>query len=313
MTVVAYEHIPVLVEEVVGQFDFGRPARILDGTLGLGGHARALLSRYPELRVLGLEWDPAALAIARERLSAFEGRVEIQEASYADAAAALGAKGWDGVDGLLLDLGLSSLQLADSSRGFSFLKPGPLDMRMSSRLTRTAWDLLTHQDEGSLARLFQRYGEEPMARRIASELKRRLEHGTLPNDAWAIAGVIRGVYGRVGRTDPATRCFQALRIAVNGELDHLATILQALPQLLANGGRAVILSFHSLEDRLVKQAFHSAAHPCTCPPKSPVCQCGLVPWGRVVTRKAIQASETEQRANPRSRSVRLRVLERLPR
>jgi 16S rRNA (cytosine1402-N4)-methyltransferase len=216
------------------------------------------------------------------------------------------------VDGVLLDLGLSSIQLDDSGRGFSFLRPGPLDMRMSRALPRTAWDFLVQSPESELASLFRTYGEEPQARRVASGLKTAVGKGLLKNDAWEIAEFIRRqILSRPGRIDAATRCFQALRIAVNHELDNISQVLTQLESVLAPQGRVAIISFHSLEDRMIKRAFQQAAKGCVCPSQAPQCVCGRKPWGRMVTRKAIQASSQEATENPRSRSARLRVLEKL--
>jgi len=218
----------------------------------------------------------------------------------------------DQVLGVLLDLGVSSPQLENGTRGFSFARRGPLDMRMSSLLPLTAWDLLNQWDEVELARIFKTYGEERFARPIARTLKSAIEQGRLTNDAAAVAQWIRAsLPGSRGRIDPATRCFQALRIAVNHELDNLKRFLENLPSILQSGGRAVVLAYHSLEDRMVKQAFQQAAKGCICPPRAPKCVCGIQPWAVVRPRKAIQASAQEILANPRSRSVRLRVLEKI--
>jgi len=227
-------------------------------------------------------------------------------------ASILAERGLPGVDGWLLDLGLSSGQLADAERGFSFLRAGPLDMRMSRALPKTAWDLITHSDEDELARIFRAYGEEPRARSIAHALKRWLASHQLVNDAWQIAERIRQMTPRFqGRLDPATRCFQALRIAVNDELGNIDRALETMEKVLNPGGRAAFISFHSLEDRRVKTAFRAAAKGCVCPPQSPQCVCGRKPWAKLVSRKAIQPSEEEVRENPRARSARLRVLEKL--
>lgn len=271
-----------------------------------------LLRRYPRLRVLGLEWDGGALETARQRLEPYGERFEALEANYADLTSVLAARGWRGVDGLLLDLGLSSRQLQDMDRGFSFLRPGPLDMRMSRALTQTAWDILVNYSETELADLFRTLGEEPHARRIARLLKERLRQRRLPNDAWQVAEVIRrSAPGALRRIDPATRCFQALRVVVNKELVNLDKILSSLEFVLKPQGRAAVISFHSLEDRRVKAAFQAAAKGCVCPPRIPQCACGRKPWARLPARKAVQASEEEIRENPRARSARLRVLEKL--
>src|SRR5258708_22391203 len=228
-----YEHRPVLARAVVQAFHFRRPAFVIDGTLGSGGHTERTLRHYPALRVRGLEWDAEALRLARKRLEVFGDRFEGLEWSYADLPKLLSLRGIEGVDGVLLDLGLSSLQLQDTMRGFSFLRPGPLDMRMSSSLRRTAWNVVEELDRDELAHLFKTYGEEPRAQRAARALKDALARGALPNDAWQVANCIRLAVSDGGRrTDPATRCFQALRIVVNGELKNLDHFLSALNSLL---------------------------------------------------------------------------------
>lgn len=309
---IRHEHIPVLAKEILQAFDRPAISLIVDGTLGYGGHSESLMEKFPSLRILGVEWDAQALASARRRLARFDDRFEAVEGSYADLPSILGDRGITAVDGLLLDLGLSSGQLADADRGFSFLRAGPLDMRMSRALPRTAWDILLHSDEDELARLFRTFGEEPNARPIAHGLKLWIDQGQAVNDAWQIAERIRRMTPRFrGGIDPATRCFQALRIAVNGELDNVDRILDVLPSILNPGGIAAIISFHSLEDRRVKNAFRAAAKGCICPPRVPQCVCGQKPWGKLVTRKAVRPDEEEMRENPRARSAKLRVLEKL--
>ncbi len=204
------------------------------------------------------------------------------------------------------------MQLLDSDRGFSFLRPGPLDMRMSRSLTMTAWQLLNALSESELADIFRNYGEEPQSRKIARVLKDHLRTQTLPNDAWEVAEVIRrAAPAPAHRIDPATRCFQALRIAVNHELDNLDNTLGFLKDVLSQGGRAAIISFHSLEDRRVKIVFHQAAKGCVCPPRIPQCICGQKPWGKLINRRVIIASPEEAQTNPRSRSAKLRILEKI--
>jgi 16S rRNA (cytosine1402-N4)-methyltransferase len=234
------------------------------------------------------------------------------EASFSELPSILKTRGVHHVDGLLLDLGLSSRQLQDQDRGFSFLRPGPLDMRMSQALVKTAWDVLVESSEMELAEIFRTLGEEPQARRIARALKEQLHKKKLPNDAWQVAEVIRRALPRAyHRIDPATRAFQALRLVVNAELSNLEKILSSLEGVLKPGGRAAIISFHSLEDRRVKRAFQQAAKGCICPPQAPQCTCGKTPWARLLSRKAIQPSKEEITVNPRARSARLRVLEKL--
>jgi len=310
--VTTYDHVPVLGQEIVGAFAFGRAAVVIDGTLGLGGHTERLLQTYPDMHVMGLDWDADALTIARQRLAAFGDRFEAIESSYTEIPSILSQRGRGTVDGILLDLGLSSRQLLDTDRGFSFLRPGPLDMRMSRALTTTAWQILTHSSERELADMFRTFGEEPQSRRIAAALKEALRVKALPNDAWQVAETIRrSAASAMKRIDPATRCFQALRIVVNHELLNLDKILSELKGLLSPAGRAAIISFHSLEDRRVKTAFHLAAKGCICPPRIPQCICGQSPWARLVNRKVIVATDNEMRDNPRARSAKLRILERL--
>ena len=306
------EHVPVLRDEVTAQFDFPHESLIVDGTLGLGGHTEALLQRHPQLSVIGVEWDSESLQAAQERLAPFGLRFRGVDGNYVDLPAILSRLNVTNVSGVLVDLGMSSRQLDDGTRGFSFNQHGPLDMRMSKALPLTAWDVINQTDELELARMFKTYGEERFALPIAKTLKSALERGQLSNDAWAVAQCIRASLPAArGRIDPATRCFQALRIVVNHELDNLQVFLDNLPQILAPGGRAIVLAFHSLEDRLVKHYFQQAAKGCVCPPRIPQCVCGQKPWAILKTRKAIQASAREIVANPRSRSVRMRVLEKL--
>jgi 16S rRNA (cytosine1402-N4)-methyltransferase len=319
--VTVYEHLPVLGDEVTTAFDFGRPSLVIDGTLGLGGHTERLLKRYPDMRILGLDWDAGALATACERLQEFGDRFEGVEANYADLPLIMSHRGrgmtspptgGGVIDGLLLDLGLSSRQLLDTDRGFSFLRPGPLDMRMSRSLTMNAWQVLNSSSESELADIFRTYGEEPQSRKIARALKESLKKNILPNDAWQVAETIRRtVSSPQHRIDPATRCFQALRIVVNQELSNVDSILGSLKNLLVSGGRAVIISFHSLEDRRVKVAFHRAAKGCVCPPRIPQCICGQVSWGKLVNKKVVTASDAETQTNPRARSAKMRILEKL--
>ena len=307
-----FSHAPVLFQEVIAQFNFPGQACVVDGTLGYGGHAQGLLERYPRLSPIGGEWDREALEAARHRLQPFGPRFRAVEGNYADLPQILQREGIPNASGIFLDLGVSSPQLDDPARGFSFMRRGPLDMRMSQSQSETAWDVLHRSDETELARLFKTYGEEPCAFAVAKTLKTAIERGRLPNDTLVVAQCIRAALpaGR-GRIDPATRCFQALRMAVNHELDNLKSFLDAMPSVLAPGGRVVILAFHSLEDRMVKRAFTQAVKGCVCPPQAPQCVCGKKPWARLPSRKAVQASEAERLANPRARSVRMRVLEKI--
>lgn len=299
-------HVPVLLREVV---DALRPApggRFIDGTLGAGGHAAGLLRlTAPDGRLLGIDRDPAAVAFAARQLAVFGERATLVAGSFGDVATIAVAHGFDAVDGVLLDLGLSSRQLADAERGFSFLQDGPLDMRFDTRTGITAADLINNLSAEELANLFFRYGEEQQSRRIARLI---IAHRPM-HTTGELAGLIATQASRSGRPGrhPATKVFQALRIAVNDELKEIERGLHGAVERLRPGGRLAVISFHSLEDRLVKQFLRQASRDCNCPPRQPVCTCGARPLVRLVSRKAIKATDEEIAANPRSRSARLRI------
>lgn len=300
-------HIPVLLEAVLSLLP---PAeRMIDGTLGAGGHTQALLDAGAGC-VLGLDVDPAALEIAHLRLAAYGDRARIVHASYADMTAVASSLGWTSVGGILLDLGVSSMHLDMPERGFAFLRDGPLDMRFDPSGQRpTAAELVNTLDEDELAGLFFRYGEEPRGRKLARAVVSGRPYETTVQLAAAIE---RAAPRRPGdKIHPATRVFQALRIAVNDELRIIERALPPAIDLLEPGGRLAVISFHSLEDRLVKQAFKLASTDCICPPKTPVCICGHRASVRLVTRKPVVASDAEIAHNPRSRSAKLRVVEKL--
>ncbi|MCZ7539982.1 MAG: 16S rRNA (cytosine(1402)-N(4))-methyltransferase RsmH [Anaerolineae bacterium] len=310
-------HIPVLLDAVLAALRVAeRPAgRFVDGTVGAGGHAAAILTAAPDAHLLGLDRDPAALALARARLAPFEGRVALRHASYEQIGAllpawleAVGGAG-QGADGILLDLGLSSMQVDDPARGFAFMSDGPLDMRFDpSGGGLTAADLVNTWDAEALAEVLFRFGEERHARRIARAIVAARPLSSTRQLAGVIAGAQRGPREKI---HPATRTFQALRIAVNDELGAVERALPVAIGLLRPGGRLAVISFHSLEDRIVKQTFKTEATDCLCPPRQPVCTCGHVARVRLVTRKPLRPADEEIAANPRSRSARLRVVERL--
>jgi 16S rRNA (cytosine1402-N4)-methyltransferase len=302
---VAYAHKTVLRDEVVELLAPKAGQRMVDTTLGGGGHAEALLEHGAD--VIGVDRDPEALAAAKARLAP-HARFRALQGNAGDLTALLGPLGLLPVDGVLADLGVSSPQLEDASRGFSFQTDGPLDMKMGPS-GQTAAEAIAAADEATLANVLREYGEEPFARPIARALKAAQPTTTQE----AVEAVKRAVPRRAwpGRTHVATRTFQALRIWVNDELGALDHLLSSLPEVLKVGGRAAVISFHSLEDRRVKTAFRSLEGRCTCPPGLPVCACGAGGSFRVLTRKAVKASEAEVASNPRARSARLRGVERL--
>ena len=278
----------------------------MDATLGAGGHARALLERAPSIRLLGLDRDPEALALARAQLAQFGSRVELAEANFADLDRVL--ERWPPPDGLLADLGVSSMQLDEGQRGFSFRRDGPLDMRMSPGGPSAA-DIVATASAEELTRIFREYGEERMAAKIARGIVAERTRGPITSTR-QLARIVAGAKGAHGeKIDPATKVFQALRIEVNSELVALARFLAAAVNRLNSGGRLAVIAYHSLEDRIVKEAFRRDAGVCLCPPKLPKCVCGARRVLKVLTRRPILPSEAERRANPRARSARMRVAE----
>ncbi len=302
-------HTPVLYQRVLNALRLRADGRYIDGTIGAGGHSAGILENSsPNGQVLGLDRDPAALAQAKSRLAHFGNRLHLRNGSFAEVAEHAAWLGWTTVDGLLLDLGLSSMQLNDPARGFSFLREGPLDMRFDPTQPTTAGDLVNYLPEDELEDLIFRFGEEPRASQVAREVVRnRPLHTTLE-----LAEVITRAVGRSRRRiHPATRTFQALRIEVNGELKALEVGLTQAVDLMDSGGRLLVISFHSLEDRIVKQYFRQESKDCICPDRQPICTCGHRARLRLLTRKPIRPDVSEVRANPRARSARLRIAERL--
>lgn len=308
-----FEHVSVLAEEAVSAL-CPRPGGVyVDGTFGAGGHSARIAARIvPGGRLLCIDRDPTTQAFFERLPLDASVNAELIIGSYADLPDYLRERGIQGVDGILLDLGLSSLQLDDPERGFSFRFDGPLDMRYDRSRGQTAAALLATAPEPELARIFWEYGEERFARRIARAVVQERERRPLDSSAAFAAFIERVVGGRRGdRIHPATRVFQALRIAVNDELGEVERGIAAGLRVLRVGGRFVVISFHSLEDRIVKRAFAEAARGCICPRDTPVCICGRRPSVRLIGR-ATRASEAEIAANPRARSAVMRVAERLP-
>jgi 16S rRNA (cytosine1402-N4)-methyltransferase len=301
-------HTPVLLNEVLEGLEIRAGGRYIDCTVGTGGHAAAILKRSePDGELLGIDLDLAAIAVAERQLSPFGERVTLVSDSFARLSAIASAEGFIHADGVLLDLGVSSLQLEDAERGFSFQKDGPLDMRMDRSGDTTAAHLVNELDETELAKIIAKYGEEVKARAIARAIVRdRPLRTTLE-----LAEVVSRAVGRRRKLHPATKTFQALRIVVNEELETLSAVLQGIPAVLATGGRMAIISFHSLEDRLVKDFLVRESRDCLCPPEIVVCACGHRRTLQILTKKPVRPSADEVAQNPRSRSAKLRVAMRM--
>jgi 16S rRNA (cytosine1402-N4)-methyltransferase len=304
-------HEPVLLQEVLEYLEPNRSDGVLvDATVGLGGHSEALLERHPNVHLLGIDRDPEALARSQERLNRFGDRVTLARGRHESLIDILKQSNVGTISGLLADLGVSSMQLDDASRGFSFRFEGPLDMRMGSE-GRSAADLVNTLGEHELARILREYGEERLAGGIARAIVRARAESPITTTT-RLAEVIRTVKKpRYNEIDPSTLTFQALRIATNDEIVQLERFVDDAVSVLEKGARVAIISFHSLEDRIVKRAFRRLEGECTCPPNLPVCACGKETLVKVLTGRPITASEEEERRNPRSRSAKLRVAERV--
>ncbi len=304
-------HVPVLCRQVVALLAPPGAGVAVDATVGLGGHAEALLDAAPSLRLVGLDRDPDALALARRRLAPHGPRVRLVRARFSELPEVLEREGLDAPVAILADLGVSSLQLDSAERGFSFRGDGPLDMRMG-RDGPSAADLLAGVEEEELMRILWDYGEERAARAIARAIVRH--RATSPiRSTGQLSAIVREVLGsgRRGRVDPATRTFQALRIAVNDELGELERFVEPAVRTLAAGGRLAVISYHSLEDRIVKHTLRRLEGRCVCPPDLPRCVCAPERVARVLTPRPVRPDDAEVDANPRARSARLRAAERL--
>ncbi len=304
----ATPHLPVLYKEIIHALQPKAGGRYIDGTLGAGGHSAGLLeASAPTGEVLAFDLDPHAIEIARARLAPFGQRIHIVQASYVEIAEGAASLGWDAVDGIVLDLGVSSMQLDTAERGFSFLQDAPLDMRFAPNAPLSAADLVNSIPESELADILFRYGEERQSRRIARAIAQNRPIETTRQ----LADLVLKTIGKKERIHPATRTFQALRIAVNGELEAVESVLPIAIGLLRPGGRLAVISFHSLEDRIAKEIFRRESTDCLCPPRQPVCTCGHKASIQQVTRKPIEASEAEIEENSRARSAKLRIVEKL--
>jgi 16S rRNA (cytosine1402-N4)-methyltransferase len=304
------EHLPVMTAEVVEFLVTRTDGVYVDCTVGGGGHARAILNNAPEGRLLGIDLDGSALDVAGQRLSDFGERARLVQGNFADLTAIASEQGVEGVNGVLFDLGFSSLQLDDPSRGFSYRSDGPLDMRMDQGEGASAARLLERATERELALIIRDFGEEKRAHPIARSIIDARERGRLTSTADLAAAVLATKPGHRSKT--LSRVFQALRIAVNSELKNLAEGLAQAVDLLLGGGRVTVISYHSLEDRLVKRYFATCEKPCVCPRDIPQCVCGRTPTLRTITRHVVTPSEAEVARNPRARSAKLRVAEKLP-
>ena len=305
-------HQPVMPVEALAALDAGRGGLFVDATLGLGGHTELILRASPNARVLGIDRDAEAIALAKERLAEFGERFEAVKSDYRQIKTVLAERGIQAVAGVLADLGVSSFQFDEPERGFSFKSDSPLDMRMDRSQSLTAADLVNGLGERELADVIYEFGEERASRRIARLIVAERAEAAIKTTA-QLAKLVVNAVRQPGhwRIHPATKTFQALRIAVNRELDGLDRFVADAVDLLTAGSRLVVITFHSLEDRIIKQALKFQSGHCVCPQNQPVCQCGASKRVEILTRKAVQPSDGEVAANPRARSAKLRVCQKL--
>ena len=308
-----FGHVPVLFDEVMEALAVKPDGTYVDGTTGGGGHSSGICERLSEKgHLIAVDRDAEALAAAEKRLSPYKCRKTFVHANYSDTAAIAAAAGGR-VSGILLDLGVSSYQLDNPERGFSYMNDAPLDMRMDASDRLTAYDIVNGYSEADLARIIKDYGEERWARRIAEFIVRERKNSPIESTDRLTEVIKSAIPAKARRTGPhpAKRTFQAIRIEVNDELGHLREAVEKLPDLLESGGRIAVITFHSLEDRIVKTEFERRLDPCTCPKEFPVCVCGKKADVKRVTKKPVIPSQEETGKNPRARSAKLRVLEKL--
>ena len=308
-----FHHISVLLDECIDALHIRPDGIYLDGTLGGAGHSSQIAQRLTTGRLISVDRDPVALQVARERLAPWMDRVTLVHSNFREIDHILEDLHIDKVDGMLFDLGVSSPQLDDGARGFSYMADAPLDMRMDGGDSLTAWEVVNHWPREELRRILFEYGEERYAPLIAAAIERRRGEKTIDTTLELVDVIKSAMPGQALREKqhPAKRSFQAIRIAVNDELNSVGDMMQAAIPRLNPGGRLAVITFHSLEDRIVKNAMAAAAKGCTCPPEFPVCVCGHTPQVRVVTRKPIVSGAEELERNPRARSAKLRVAEKL--
>ena len=306
-------HVSVLLNECIDNLNIRPEGTYLDGTLGLGGHSYEIAKRLSTGRLICIDRDENAIAYSRERLREFADKVTFVHANFSEAAEILDNLGIDSVDGMLFDLGVSSPQLDDADRGFSYMQDAPLDMRMNQSSSLTAYDIINGYGENEIAKILFEFGEERFSRRIAQEIVKARNQKPVETTL-ELVDIIRSAMPAAAlreKQHPAKRSFQAIRIAVNGELDALPPMLEAAADKLNVGGRLAVISFHSLEDRIIKKTMQTLATGCTCPPNFPVCVCGKKPKMKLVSRKPIVSGKAELAYNPRARSAKLRVAEKL--
>lgn len=308
-----FTHLPVLLHECIEGLDIKPEGIYLDGTLGRAGHSREIAKRLTTGRLICVDRDQAALDAAQERLGPWMDRVSLVHSNFCEIDAILDVLEIPAVDGMLFDLGVSSPQLDDASRGFSYMADAPLDMRMDQSDTLTARTVVNEWPREELRRIFSQYGEERYAGPIAAAIERRRAERPIETTLELVEVIRSAMPGKAlkEKQHPAKRCFQAIRIAVNDELSSVDRMLQSAVPRLKPGGRLAVISFHSLEDRIVKNALAGFAKGCTCPPDFPVCVCGKKPVIRLVSRKPIVSGAEELEVNPRARSAKLRVAEKL--
>lgn len=307
-----FSHKSILLEETIEGLAIRPDGIYVDGTLGGGGHSYQVAKRLTEGgKLIGIDQDAEAIEAAGERLKEFQERVIIERSNYVSFREILNKHGIDKVNGILLDLGVSSHQLDDPERGFSYREDAPLDMRMDQRNPITAKDIINTYSETELFRMIRDYGEDPFAKNIAKHIVRAREQAPVTTTFELVEIIKQAIPAKVRAKGghPAKQTFQAIRIELNGELNVLKDSLNGMIDALDSGGRIAIITFHSLEDRIVKNAFRDAENPCTCPKEFPVCVCGKKSKGKVITRKPILPSAEEQEENPRSKSAKLRIFE----
>ncbi|MBO5496026.1 MAG: 16S rRNA (cytosine(1402)-N(4))-methyltransferase RsmH [Oscillospiraceae bacterium] len=307
------KHVSVLLQECIDNLNIKPDGIYLDGTLGMGGHSFEIASRLRNGRLIGIDRDETAIERAGRRLAPFKDKITLVHGNFSDAASILDSLGIEGVDGMLFDLGVSSPQLDESERGFSYMADAPLDMRMDGSASLTAYDVVNTWDENRLNRILWDYGEERYARRITAAILRAREQKPIESTLELVELIKSAMPAPALREKqhPAKRSFQAIRIAVNDELGAISQMMETAPDKLNVGGRLCVISFHSLEDRIVKSGIQARENGCTCPREAPICTCGFVKTLRSVSRKPILPTPRELAANPRARSAKLRVAERV--